>query len=946
MTRRLPGLLLAGALLLGLGGLPRELAAQFYYLNQNKIQYRDLDWQVLRGPRIDVYYYPAEAELAPVALAYAEESYDVLALKFGHEVTRRIPLIVYASHADFEQTNILPFTPPEGLLGVTDFLKRRVTLPFRGNLAEFRHTLRHEMVHVFQISLLEDRYVRSPQAAGVPVPLWFTEGLAELWSGGEDARDEMILRDLTLSGRLPSLMQLSWVMGGIVYPLGGRIHRWLAETYGDWRVAEFYHELWRYESFEAALQGIYGRSIEQLDQEFQVAMRRHYYPVVDQYTALPARARLLASAAIKPSYAPADSTGPERVVYAAADDGFITLTERPLEDGKARGLVTAGRTSAFENFHAFESRADASRPGLLLFSSRYQDRDALIIYDRVRREVVGRYQFPELVSVLSPVWAPDGRSIYLSGLAESGISDLYRVELPEGRLTRLTDDPYQDVDPSVSPDGTRLVFASDRTALGLEDAVNLFILDLATGEIRQLTYGAWVDEGPRWAEPDRIVFASGRDGVLNIFSTDTLGNGRRESSAWTGAFDPSPVPGQDALLVGGFHELSLGIYLYAADSAARAETFSLPETPPHSTWEWPRGRPEGVASAPPRPYQRKYTLDFAAGGFSYVPRYGTGQGAAFLISDLLSDNLLFVSVNTFQGRRFSSIFGNTSASALYLNQSRRLNWGVGAFRFKGNQWQGDLTVAYRESAAGVFGIMRYPLSRFTRIEGRATIEHSDRFDFTLPVEDPKREGWIASQAVSYVYDNSLWISSGPVDGQLLAVTAGVASDFSNARFDNFALALDARKYFRLGSQSAFAFRGFGFYSGADRPERVNIGGTMALRGYPNYGYILGSRAWMLNGELRFPLLDYFTLGTPIGAARFPEIQGAFFADAGKAWFLPSERRAVLGSYGVSFRWPLVPGLVLRIDWGRRWSSDDFRGYGLLESQKRRSFFQFFFGYNY
>ena len=80
---------------------PAGLAAQFYYLNQNKIQYRRLDWQVLKGPRVDLYYYPAEAELAPVALAYAEESYDVLALKFGHTVTRRIPLIVYASHADF-----------------------------------------------------------------------------------------------------------------------------------------------------------------------------------------------------------------------------------------------------------------------------------------------------------------------------------------------------------------------------------------------------------------------------------------------------------------------------------------------------------------------------------------------------------------------------------------------------------------------------------------------------------------------------------------------------------------------------------------------------------------------------------------------------------------------------------------------------------------------------
>ena len=71
--------------------------------------------------------------------------------------------IVYASHTDFEQTNILPFTPPEGLLGVTDFLKRRVTLPFRGNFAEFRHTLRHEMVHVFQLELLSEGYLQAPR---------------------------------------------------------------------------------------------------------------------------------------------------------------------------------------------------------------------------------------------------------------------------------------------------------------------------------------------------------------------------------------------------------------------------------------------------------------------------------------------------------------------------------------------------------------------------------------------------------------------------------------------------------------------------------------------------------------------------------------------------------------------------------------------------------------
>jgi len=941
---------LPGRLLLWLALAPsllpvRTVSAQFYLLSENKVQYRRLDWQILHGSRVDVYYYPEEAVLAPVALAYAEETYNVLSPKFGHSVTSRIPLIVYASHSDFEQTNILPFTPPEGLLGVTDYLKRRVTLPFRGNMSEFRHTLRHEMVHVFQISLMQDRYDRSPRAAMLSIPLWWTEGLAELWSSVEDARDEMILRDLVLGGRLPRLQDLDYVNGPIVYPLGGRIHRWLADTYGDWRVASFYRDLWRYESFESAIEGTYGRSLAQLNEEFQVAMRRDYFPAVEGRTTLPAIARLISPAAIKPSFAPEDSTS-GAVVYMAGGNGFITIQERPLDGGHATSLVTSGRSSAFENLHAFDSRIDASRRGLLLLSSRFQDRDAIVVFDRVRRRVVGRYQFPHLVSIVSPVWGADGESVIFSGLAESGVSDLYRMRLPGGTLEHLTDDPYQDLDPSVSPDGSRVVFASDRTAGGLADAVNLFVLDLASGTIRQVTYGSWADETPRWIADNRILFSSSRDGVLNAFSIDTLGSGCRETSAWTGVFDAAPAGNRDAWLVGGFHDLSLGVYLYPADSAARRDTFALVPPPPHSQWSWPTGGAGDVARMRGQPYRRKYSLDFAAGDFAYVPRVGSGQGATFLVSDLLSDNLFYFNLTTFQGRGFDSFLSNISVLGLYVNQTRRMNWGLGMFRFKGNQYEGDYLPSYTENTYGGFGLLRYPLSKFARVEGQFSLEHSHRVDLEAPVANPERTGWIASQYVSYVHDNALWLSTGPIDGHILAVSAGVASDFSNARFDSYTTVADGRQYFRLGRQSAIAVRAVGFYSDGDRPQRVNIGGTLGLRGYPNYGYIIGSRAWLLNGELRYPLLDYFTFGTHIGALRFPEIQGAFFVDLGRAWSQGGEDRVLLGSFGTSFRWPLVPGLVLRLDWGRRFSDGSFRGYGLNVEQKKRSFLQFFFGYNY
>ncbi len=352
------------------------------------------------------------------------------------------------------------------------------------------------------------------------------------------------------------------------------------------------------------------------------------------------------------------------------------------------------------------------------------------------------------------------------------------------------------------------------------------------------------------------------------------------------------------------------------DTTARKDRFALEPGDTVAAWAWMAAADTaGSAAASREPYRSRLTLDLAAGGAVIVPGYGGAQGAYFVMSDLLGDNLVFGSLGSFQGRRLGSILANINASAVYLNRSRRVNWGIGAFRTKGRNFEGDQVVAYDETAYGALGVIRYPLSRFTRIEATVVAEHSDRVDFTLPVDQPRRVGWIASHFLSYVHDNSLWMNSGPIDGGRLSLTAGLSNDFTNSRFDSYLVSADWRRYLRLGHRSTWALRAYGFYSGGDRPRRTNIGGTLALRGYPQFGYIVGSQAFMANQEVRFPLLTHLTLGTPVGDLDLPEIQGAIFTDVGKATFETSSDRAVLGSYGVSFRLALGPLAVLRFDVG-------------------------------
>jgi hypothetical protein len=142
---------------------------------------------------------------------WPERSYARLSRVLNHEFHERKPIILYASHSDFQQTNATSGEVSEGTGGFTDFLKHRNILPFTGDYSEFEHVMTHEMVHQFQY----DTWARGRAGAGIQTiiavnpPLWFVEGMAEYLSkGGIDANTAMWLRDAALEGTLPTIDQM------------------------------------------------------------------------------------------------------------------------------------------------------------------------------------------------------------------------------------------------------------------------------------------------------------------------------------------------------------------------------------------------------------------------------------------------------------------------------------------------------------------------------------------------------------------------------------------------------------------------------------------------------------------------------------------------------------------------------------------------------------------
>lgn len=968
------------------GAGPAPVHAQTISFGKNKIHYNEFQWRVLASPHFDLYYYPEEDSLARMALAMAEESYQALAARWGYHVNRRIPLIIYASHQDFEQTNVSPYVLPEGVAGFTEFIKGRVTIPFDGSMSDFKHTIQHELVHVFQLAREESVYGRHYRTQPLGPPFWMSEGQADHWSEEWDGTAEMVLRDLVLSNQLPAVGDL-WRYDGsfINYKVGQDLCGFIEREFGRDAIPRVYENLWKSRDFDAALTAAVGVGERELSERWHRELKLRFYPGIESATPPSLVARPLATrggANFKPFVVPASAgVGTDRYVFVSPRTGYAAIYMASMngEESELRTIVRGERSAEFESLHPFRSKIDVSPAGRLAMAAKFHERDALFFIDLRTGREIDRFQFEDLIGILSPSQSRDGTVVAFSGLARDGHSDLYLFYPSDRRLERITHDWYQDLDPALSPDGRWVAFSSDRTPDGFRGTRNLFLYDRTTGEIRALTRGSQVDGAPAWSNHgDRLAFVSDRRGTPQLYVTDLAGQGGRITGLQGGAFDPSWLEDDSGLLFSAYHQLRYRIYRLneiavldgtedlaaaaSADLAANAATpgaevgsppllpaaagRALPPAPLDSLgssrlmalgnraragepWHWePRNPP------PTRPvtYDPHYTFDFAQGGVAFDPGLGSGEGLQALLSDQLGDRLIFFQLSN-TAETTGDLLSRFNVSVTRYNLNRRFNRGIGLYHFAGD-FLDERDVRYFERRAGLQLVGSYPFSKFRRLESSLFLYHSERSDDSFR---PGRVATLASNYLSFIHDNSLWLATGPIDGSRYNLSVGVTTDLGRASVENVSLIADWRYYLRLAQRTALATRVQVRIAQGTNEDRFVLGGSYSLRGFPRRS-LFGTRSLLVNNELRFPLLEGAVLGFPFGNIGLPGVQGALFGDVGNAW---DEGEGAFptpyGSFGLGLRSSLGGFLVLRLDFSR---TTDF------VKLSRSTDTDFFIGFNY
>ena len=516
-------------------------SAQYFRFGKNKIQYNAEEWTYLQSKHFDIYYYEGGQYLAEFTAHAAEAAYSQAQYLFNHSISRRIPIIVYQSHNDFAVTNAVDLpTYSEGIAGVTEPFKNRIALPFVGDYRQYRQTLHHELVH----AIINDIYYGGTLQSIVQnnirlrIPHWFNEGLAEYASEGWSSDADDWVRDATIHDNIP---QITMISGFASYQAGQGLWDYIAEQYGRGKISEILQRLRMTHSIEGSFLRATGLSMNELSERWLKSLQQiHYAELVARENVNDFAVPIITEEnGGFYNTSPALSPLGDRVAFITTTNGLFDLYLANTKDGTILKRLVEGQTSA-----EFESLRILS-PGLswspdnehIALAVKSGPSDAIAVINVETLETT-HYRIPAVDQIIAVSWSPNGKHIAFEASIDAQ-SDIFVLNLTTHETINYTNDVFSDHEPAWSPDGSKLVFHSDRgayTAPGIYSAndfsmfehdyrqYDIYLLDIEEGTTRRLTYNTiWDDRSAKFGESsDKILFISDRNGIHNLYEKNLI----------------------------------------------------------------------------------------------------------------------------------------------------------------------------------------------------------------------------------------------------------------------------------------------------------------------------------------------------------------------------------------------------------------------------------------
>ncbi len=684
--------------------LPLGLEGQ--YFGRNKVQYEDFNFAILESDHFKVYYYPREKAAAQDAARMLERWYVRYLGLFEYQLRKKQPVVIYANHPDFQQTNVISSLIPQGTGGVTEGIRNRIVIPITGVYAENDHVLGHELVHAFQYDLM--KRMRKGLQAARRLPLWLVEGMSEyLTKGRQSELTSMWMRDAVLHDKVPTIQQITQQARYFPYRYGHALWVYIAGNWGDDVILPLFNAV-ASEDWQTGAQKILKVSSDSLSQQWKEAIRKTYRSQIAHRTAPAEIGESIIKEQGKTNLAPAISPDGRHMIFISRRDLFtLDLFLAKVPSGEVITKLNRFRRDVhFDNLRFMNSSGSWSPDSkTVAFVVLRKGDNQIALFDLETKRVRRLIKTPGVDAIMHLAWSPDGKTLAFSGTS-GGIGNLYLLDLASEKITQLTHDRYAQIQPDWHPEGKQLVYATDQGAhTDLESLtfadLNIALLDIASKEIQLLSMGPEIKHiNPQFdAGGENLFFIASPDGFSNVyrykFTEDQFYRITNVATGISGLTENSPAlslsRGSGQLVMTVFEDHDYHIYGLKAERT-QGEMF------PRSGQSWTRkltGLPpvdqsnqgpvqtylQQTESGLPAPQNFQYHAYNPRLKLYYVGRSGVGIAADqygvelggsinLLFGDMLGNQILSLTT------RASGSLKDLGGELMYRNRDHRLNWGA------------------------------------------------------------------------------------------------------------------------------------------------------------------------------------------------------------------------------------------------------------------------------
>ncbi|HMQ10868.1 MAG TPA: hypothetical protein PKC21_00840 [Oligoflexia bacterium] len=484
-----------------------------------KPQYKKFDWQRYESQHFVFYYDKNAYSSFKKAHAFLEDDFarnnEIFSVR--NKFLKKIPIIIYQSRKDFEQTNIVSGPVPEGLGGVTEiFSWKRAVFPFEGEMSTFEHVTKHEGTHIYQIA-----------KGAKNLPLWFIEGSAETNSIYWDADAEQFIRDAYLNDLFFDIDDLWQIRGTwLMYKIGNYICNFIREKYGERALQKIYQNSVSL-NFNENIKLSLGVSLQELNRMVQASLSMKYgylYKKNNPYDkALKVQKRSVVLHAYKNFFISGKGNGSSNALYINYIDEMSKVHKKKIISDKKLNSESLNyfRKGAWLNESSLVySIKNGSHDEIRLLNYTFDKKKKRFKFDKKPHLI----RFQKIRSIFSPVIVGDNKVVFIG--IKNGFSNIYQYNYIEKKLEQITKDSahYSNLDYSAAKNTIIFSKELERSQDRIYYNRDIFEYDLKTQKIIPITQTSDIRENnPRYSiSGTNIIFSSDEDETHNLYLYNTL----------------------------------------------------------------------------------------------------------------------------------------------------------------------------------------------------------------------------------------------------------------------------------------------------------------------------------------------------------------------------------------------------------------------------------------